>query len=68
MTTSRTTETRYEVGTLVIAMFDPKKEEMMFTATGSKTLSSGNLSPEESQKRIDEAVAKILEAFPPGSD
>ena len=68
MTTSRTTETRYEVGTLVIAMFDPKKEEMMFTATGSKTLSSGNLSPEESQKRIDEAVAKILEDFPPGSE
>jgi len=68
MSTSRTTETRYEVGTLVIAMFDTKREEMMFTATGSKTLSSGNLSPEESQKRIDEAVAKILEDFPPGSD
>ncbi len=67
MTTSRTTETRYEVGTLVIAMFDTEREEMMFTATGSKTLSGGNPSPEEQQKRIDEAVAKILEDFPPGS-
>jgi hypothetical protein len=67
MSTSRTTETRYEVGTLVIAMFDTKREEMIFTATGSKTLSSDNPSPEEAQKRIDEAVAKILEDFPPGS-
>jgi hypothetical protein len=67
MSTSRTTETRYEVGQLVIAMFDEGEQEMIFTATGSKTLSGGNPSPEESQKRIDEAVAKILEDFPPGS-
>lgn len=67
MTTSRTTETRYEVGTLVIALFDTGREEMIYTATGSKTLQSDNPSPEEMQKRIDEAVAKILEDFPPGS-
>jgi hypothetical protein len=67
MSTSRTTETRYEVGQLVIALFDEERQEMIFTATGSKTLSGGNPSPEESQKRIDEAVAKILEDFPPGS-
>jgi len=67
MSTSRTTETRYEVGQLVIALFDEEKQEMIFTATGSKTLSGGNPSPEEAQKRIDEAVAKILEDFPPGS-
>jgi hypothetical protein len=67
MSTSRTTETRYKVGQLVIAMFDEERQEMIFTATGSKELSGGNPSPEESQKRIDEAVAKILEDFPPGS-
>ncbi len=67
MSTSRTTETRYEVGTLVIAMFDEGKQEMIFTATGSKTLSSGNLTPEQSQKEIDDAVTKILKDFPPGS-
>jgi hypothetical protein len=67
MTTSRTTETRYEVGTLVIAMFDTDRKEMIFTATGSKTLKTDNPSPQEMQKRIDEAVAKILEGFPPGS-
>ncbi len=65
MTTSRTTETRYEVGSLVIALFDAKKKEMIFTATGSKTLRTDNPSPQEMQKRIDEAVAKILEKFPP---
>ena len=68
MTTSRTTETRYQVGTLAIAMFDVGSQAMVFTATGSKTLSGDNPSPEESQKRIDEAVAKILKDFPPRSD
>ncbi len=67
MSTSRTTETQYEVGTLVIAMFDEAKQEMIFTATGSKTLSSGNQTPEQAQKNIDEAVTKILKDFPPGS-
>ncbi len=68
MTTSRTTETTYEVGSLAIGIFDAAKEEMVFTATGSKTLSGGNPSPEQVQKNIDEAVAKILEDWPPGSD
>ncbi|MCZ6824522.1 MAG: DUF4136 domain-containing protein [Gemmatimonadetes bacterium] len=68
MSSSRTTERRYQVGSLAIGIFDVKRDEMIFTSTGSKELSSGNLSPEESQKRIDEAVALILEEFPPGSD
>ncbi len=66
--TMRTTETRYEVGTLVIALLDVESEEMIFTGTASKTLSGGNPTPEESQKRIDEGVAKILEDFPRVSD
>lgn len=65
MATTTTTETRYTVGALVIAMFSVDKEEMIYTATGSKELESGNLSPEERQQRIDEAVNKILESFPP---
>ncbi|UCG76348.1 MAG: DUF4136 domain-containing protein [Gemmatimonadota bacterium] len=65
MTTSRTTETRYEVGTLVIGIFDTSTEQLIYTSTGSKTLSDRQASPEESQKRINEAVAKILEDFPP---
>jgi hypothetical protein len=65
MATSTTTETRYTVGALVIALFDVEREEMIFTATGSKELATDNPSPEESQQRIDDAVKKIMEAFPP---
>ena len=67
MSSSRTTERRYDVGSLAIGIFDVKRDEMIFTATGSKELSSGNQTPEESQKEIDEAVAEILAEFPPGS-
>jgi hypothetical protein len=41
---------------------------MIFVGQGSKTLPSGNQTPEQAQNRIDEAVAKILEDLPPGSD
>lgn len=67
MTTSTTTEQRYTVGALVIAVFDVEREEMIFTAEGSKELAGDNPSPEESQQRIDDAVQKILENFPPSS-
>jgi hypothetical protein len=67
MSTSRTTEYRYEVGTLVIAMFDEKTDNMIFTSTGSKKLASDNVSPDEAQARINEAVETILKDFPPGS-
>ncbi|UCG85751.1 MAG: DUF4136 domain-containing protein [Gemmatimonadota bacterium] len=66
MATSTTTETRYEVGTLVVALFDESKDQMIFMGSGSRELASGNLSPEESQRRINEAVEGILKDFPPG--
>ncbi len=68
MTTSRTTEQGYEVGTLIIALFDVEREEMIFTATGSKTLSTGTRTPEESQARVNEVVGEILKDFPPERD
>ncbi len=66
MSTSQTTETRYEVGTLVIALFDEAKDEMIFTSTGSKKLASDNVTPDEAQSRINQAVETILRDFPPG--
>ena len=39
---------------------------MIFVSEGSKTLPRGGQTPEEAQRRMDEAVAKILEDFPPG--
>ena len=64
--TSTTTETTYEVGTLVIAMFDETDDAMIFTSTGSKKLATDDVSPEESQSRINQAVETILRDFPPG--
>ena len=66
MTTSMTTETRYDVGSLLIAIFDTDRRAMVFTSTGSKTLSDAQRSPEEAQARIDDAVTQILRDFPPG--
>jgi len=66
MSTSTTTETRYEVGTLAIALFDETKDQMIFTSTGSKKLATDNVTPEESQSRINQAVETILKDFPPG--
>jgi hypothetical protein len=65
--TSTTTERRYEVGSLVIAVFDTEMEQMVYASTGSKTLEDRQMTPEESQARIDEAVQTILRDFPPGS-
>jgi hypothetical protein len=67
MTTSTTTETRYDVGSLLIAVFDTERRAMVFTSTGSKSLSDAQRSPEEAQRRIDDAVDQILRDFPPGS-
>jgi hypothetical protein len=66
MTTSHTTETRYDVGTLVIAVFDESLDEMVFTSTGSKRLDTSTVSPDEAQRRITAAVETILRDYPPG--
>jgi len=67
ISTSNTTERHYEVGSLIIAIFDTSVEEMIFVSTGTKTLGTKQLSPEETQARIDEAVETILRDFPPGT-
>lgn len=67
MTTSTTTERRYDVGSLLIAVFDTGERAMVFTSTGSRELSSSQRSPEEAQRRVDDAVAQILREFPPGT-
>lgn len=66
MTSSRTTETIYDVGSLLIAVFDTEAESMVYHSTGSKTLEGGSPSPAEMQARIDDAVEQILWDFPRG--
>jgi len=67
MSTASTTETRYQVGQLVVAMFDRSKDEMVFISTGSGTLDQQQRTPEESQTRADDVIWEILKGFPPGS-
>ena len=64
--TSTTTERRYDVGSLLIAVFDTKARQMVFTSTGSQTLKNDGAGPEEMQRRVDDAVWQILGDFPPG--
>jgi hypothetical protein len=56
----------YTEGSLIIGMFDTDSQKMVWQGVGTKTLSEGNVSPDERAKNINEAVAKILEDFPPG--
>lgn len=66
ITTSTTTEHRYEVGTLIIAMFEVEREQMIYVSTGSKTISGGQQSPEEAQANVNKIVDTMLKDFPPG--
>ena len=66
ISTSTTTERRYEVGTLIIAMFDQQQKKMIYTSTGSGTIDEREVAPQEAQEDVDEVVGKILADFPPG--
>jgi hypothetical protein len=62
--TSTTTERSYTVGTLILAVFDPQREELVWQAVAEGKLEDGR-DPEESQAVIDETIAEILSDFPP---
>ena len=56
---------QYEEGTLVIDVIDGQTRQLVWRGTGSKALSRGSSTPEESSRDIHEAVTKILQQFPP---
>jgi len=64
---STTYATNYTDGSLIIGLFDLESKSMVWQGVGTKTLSEGDASPEERSQKINEAVAKIMEAYPPGS-
>ena len=66
VSTSRTTEQRYEVGTLIIGMAN-SEGNMIFQSSGSKTLDARQVTPDQAQQRWNEAIETILRDFPPGS-
>jgi len=54
---------QYTEGTLALEFFDHSTQRAVWVGWGSKRLSNR----EDSEKLIDEAVKKILEAFPSAS-
>ena len=63
---SRTYENVWEEGTLIVGLFDVESKNLVWTGTATATIDPGR-TPEERQKLIDDAVAKMFRDFPPGS-
>ena len=53
---------QYQEGTLVIDLVDAKSDELVWQGLGTARL---NEEPKNREERINKAVAKILEGFPP---
>ncbi len=59
-----TTVDHYEVGTLVVDLFDAKSKQLLWRGSASETLSS---KPENNTKNLDKGVQKMFDHFPPSS-
>ena len=59
-----TTVNTYEVGTLVVDVFDAKTKEALWRGTSSKTISDN---PQKNAANLNKAVAKMFEKFPPSN-
>lgn len=60
--TSTTTVDNYQVGTLIVEMFDASSKDLVWRASASNTL-SGNTN--KNIKSLDKNVQKMFEHFPP---
>jgi len=56
---------QYEEGTLLIDMYDPESKKMIWSGRATAALASTPPPPDVREKKIDEVVRGILEAFPP---
>jgi len=57
-----TTVNTYEVGTLVVDIFDTRTKEAVWRGTSTKTLSDN---PQKNEASLNKAVAKMFDKFPP---
>lgn len=64
MSTTTTTSSTINIGTLNLDMYDTAKKEQVWRGAASKTLGSGK-DPKKVQKNIDKAMAKLLKKYPP---
>jgi hypothetical protein len=60
-------ETRINVGTLVLDMYDRSTRDLVWTGRATKTLNPGK-NEEKNQKNLNKAMAKLLKNFPPKKD
>ncbi len=64
MGTTTSTVEEIPVGTLVVDLVDAKANELVWRGTASDTLKE-NATPEERDKNLNAAMAKLFENFPP---
>jgi hypothetical protein len=64
--TSRTTTREWDEGMLLIDFIDGETEELVYRSVGQAKLSQAQETPQQAQERANEAVAIMLEDFPPG--
>jgi len=66
VTSSQTTERTYDVGTIILGMFDPQSNDLVWTGTASDTIRP-SMTPTERQDQVNAALREMLRDFPPGS-
>ena len=59
-----TTANTYEVGTLVVDLFDAKTKEALWRGTATKTVSNN---PEKNTENLNKSVTKMFKEFPPST-
>jgi hypothetical protein len=58
------TQSTIKVGSLVVDMYDPTTNQLVWTGTATKTIDpSGN--QEKNEKNLNKAIEKLLKGFPP---
>jgi hypothetical protein len=65
MGTATTTESEYQVGTIVVDIFNASSKQLVFRGTASDTISD---KIEKNMKKVDKAYQKMFKNFPPGSE
>ena len=64
MSTTRTTESTINIGTLNVDVYDAALKEQIWRGAATKTLGSGK-DPEKVQKNLGKAMAKLFKKYPP---
>jgi len=64
MGSATTTTSDYQVGTLVVDIFNANSKELVFRGAAQDEISD---KPEKNVKKVEKAAAKMFKEFPPGS-